>query len=266
MELAHIVILALIQGITEFLPISSSGHLILPSGLLGWPEQGLAFDVAVHIGTLIAVVSYFRRDILQLTNAWCVSAFKQQHSNDSRIAWFVVVATIPAGLVGLLFDGVIETHLRSTLVIASTTIIFGLLLGWSDRSSVVKEKDLSQLTLRIILIVGVAQALALIPGTSRSGITITAALFCGLQRSEAARFSFLLSIPIIILSGAYKSVQLVEMDGANWMDMALGAFFSAISAFVCIHYFLKFINNIGMMPFVVYRLVLGGFLLFWSLS
>lgn len=266
MDIFHIVVLALIQGITEFLPISSSGHLILPSGLWGWPEQGLAFDVAVHIGTLAAVVAYFRQDIRQLIQAWCLSTFKRQHSDNSRIAWFVVLATVPAGLAGLLFGDFIENNLRTTLVIALTTIVFGVLLGWSDRSAIPKEKSLVELTVGIVLIIGIAQAIALIPGTSRSGITITAALFCGLQRNDAARFSFLMSIPIIVLSGGFKALDLFHEVDVNWMDMALGALFSAISAFICIHYFLKFINNIGMMPFVIYRLLLGAFLLFWSLS
>lgn len=266
METFHIVILALIQGITEFLPISSSGHLILPSGLLGWPEQGLAFDVAVHVGTLAAVVGYFRQDIWNMIQAWCASTFKQQHSEDSRTAWYVVLATIPAGLAGLLFDDLIESTLRTTFVIAITTIGFGLLLGWADRGAEHKSKTLADLTIGIVLIIGIAQAMALIPGTSRSGITITAALFCGLHREPAARFSFLMSIPIIVLSGGYKGLQLLEVANVNWWDMALGAVLAGVSAFLCIHYFLKFISNIGMMPFVIYRLLLGGFLLYWSLT
>lgn len=266
MDIFHIIILALIQGITEFLPISSSGHLILPSGLLGWPEQGLAFDVAVHVGTLSAVVVYFRQDIADLIQAWCASTFKQQHSDNSRLAWFVVLGTVPAGLAGLLFDEFIETHLRTTLVIALTTIIFGVLLGWADRPSIVKNKTLLQLTLGTVLVIGCAQALALIPGTSRSGITITAALLCGLCRTDAARFSFLLSIPIIVLSGGYKGLQLLGENNVNWLDMAIGAGVSAVSAFICIYYFIKCINAIGMMPFVIYRLVLGVFLLVWSFS
>jgi len=266
MEVLHIIVLALIQGVTEFLPISSSGHLILPSGILGWPEQGLAFDVAVHVGTLVAVVTYFRRDISSMIYAWCLSTCKQQHSDDSRIAWYVILATVPAGLVGLSFSDYIEANLRTTVVIALTTIIFGMFLGWADHRSVEKNKALTQLTVKIVLIIGLAQALALIPGTSRSGITITAALFCGLQRDAAARFSFLMSIPIIVLSGGFKAVELLDASHVQWVDMALGAFVSAVSAFVCIHYFLKCINKIGMMPFVVYRLLLGGFLLFWSLG
>lgn len=270
METLHIIILAIIQGITEFLPISSSGHLILPKEILAWPEQGLAFDVAVHLGTLAAVLIFFRQDIINITSAWFLSLgrknLSQTQQNDSRLAWYIVLATIPAGIAGLLLDDIIETHLRTTLVIAITTILFGIILGIADRNGDSKTKDLTQITITIALIIGCAQAIALIPGTSRSGITITAALLCGFARQPAARFSFLLSIPIIVLSAGYKGLQLLELPEVNWNDLFLGIIISAISAFICIHYFLKFINSIGMMPFVVYRLLLGCFLLFWAFS
>ncbi len=261
MELFHIIILSLIQGVTEFLPISSSGHLLLPKELLGWPDQQLAFDVAVHLGTLIAVMAYFRKDIANLLVGWTNSVVKRQHSEDSKIAWYLILATIPAGLFGLAFDNIIEAHLRTTLVIAISTIVFGVLLGMADRNGNTGTKDLAALTLTTVLIIGFAQALALIPGTSRSGITITAALFCGFNRMSAARFSFLLSIPIILLSGAYESVKLFQVGNVAWFDLFLGAVLSCVSAMVCIHYFLRFINKIGMMPFVIYRLLLGCFLL-----
>ena len=264
MDTIHIIVLALIQGVTEFLPISSSGHLILPSGLLGWPDQGLAFDVAVHVGTLLAVVAYFRHDIVNISGAWLSDFYKSEQSPNSQLGWYIILATIPAGLAGLIFNDFIETHLRTTLVIALTTIFFGLLLGWADhigQSS--KRHDLTQLTISLVLIIGCAQAIALIPGTSRSGITITAALFCGLHRQSAAQFSFLLAIPIIILSGGYKALQLLDDPIASWNDLLLGIAVSAISAFICIFYFMKFINRIGMIPFVIYRLVLGGGLLIW---
>jgi undecaprenyl-diphosphatase len=266
MDLLHIIVLSLIQGITEFLPISSSGHLLLPKGLLGWPEQGLAFDVAVHVGTLTAVVIYFRKDISIIINDWTQSVLGRGHTNNSRLAWYIVLGTIPAGLAGLLFDSLIETYLRTTLVIALTTIIFGLLLGYADRSADQQRGQITDLTIKIVLIIGCAQALALIPGTSRSGITITAALLCGLNRDSAARFSFLLSIPVILLSGGFKTVQLLDLPSVNWGDIFLGVVLSAISAFLCIHYFLKFINHIGMMPFVIYRMLLGSFLLIWALN
>ena len=177
MDLIQILVLAVIQGLSEFLPISSSAHLILPSELLGWPDQGLAFDVAVHVGSLAAVIMYFRRDIAALIAAFFASAVKGQHSAESRLCWYIVLGTIPVGLSGLWFDELIEQHLRSIAVIAATTIFFGLLLGMADRRA--KESHgLDKLTWRSALWIGLAQALALIPGTSRSGITMTAALAC----------------------------------------------------------------------------------------
>ncbi|MEO0443374.1 MAG: undecaprenyl-diphosphate phosphatase [Pseudomonadota bacterium] len=266
MEFLHIIVLALIQGITEFLPISSSGHLLLPAALLGWPEQGLAFDIAVHVGTLTAVVVYFRQDMIAMLTQWFGSLRGQGHTANSRLAWFILLATGPAALFGLLLGDLIEAYLRTTLVIAITTIGFGLLLGWADRWRHHKPIELTHMTISLALIIGCAQALALIPGTSRSGITITAALFCGFSRDAAARFSFLLAIPIILLSGGYKALQLLALPQVNWGDLLWGAILSAVSAFLCIHYFLRFINQIGMMPFVIYRLILGGILLFWALT
>ena len=200
MDAIQVILLALIQGLTEFLPISSSAHLILPAQLLGWVDQGLAFDVAVHVGSLLAVVIYFRRDIGNIVLAW-LKALNGPATEDSRLGWFIIWATVPAGLVGLLFNDLIEAHLRSVAVIAATTLIFGLLLGVADKRSS-KRQSLSDITLKQALWIGCAQALALIPGTSRSGVTMTAALFLGLTRQAAARFSFLLSIPIITPRGA----------------------------------------------------------------
>lgn len=270
MDTLHIIWLALVQGLTEFLPISSSAHLILVPQLLGWPDQGLAFDVAVHLGTLIAVVAYFRQDIVTLFFAWCRSAgalvgmnggATAAHTPDSRLAWGVILGTIPAGLVGLAFKDVIEVHLRSPLVIAATTIIFGLVLWYADRRSKLVRDELS-LGWGDFLVIGAAQALALIPGTSRSGITITAGLLLGLTREAAARYSFLLSIPIIVLSGLGVTKDLVEStEPVDWMALGLGTFIAAVSAFACIHFFLAFINRLGMLPFVIYRLALGVLLL-----
>ncbi|MFA5631592.1 MAG: undecaprenyl-diphosphate phosphatase [Porticoccaceae bacterium] len=260
MSLLQIIVLALIQGITEFLPISSSAHLILPSALLGWPDQGLAFDVAVHVGTLGAVLIYFRNDVRNLVVAWCKSTFAKQHSDDSRIAWLIVLATIPTGIAGLLFNDFVEEHLRSLLVIAMTTIVFGLLLGAADKFSA-RNLRMEKLNWRHALLIGIAQAIALIPGTSRSGITLTMALALGYERVSAARFSFLLSIPIIVLSGAYKAVELLQLNSVPWGDIMLAAIIAGITAYICIHAFLAWINRIGMMPFVWYRLLLGLFLI-----
>jgi len=259
-SLLQVVVLAIIQGLTEFLPISSSAHLILPSAVLGWPDQGLAFDVAVHVGTLIAVLSYFRKDLKRLICAWCGQCFRGNPSAEGRLGWAIILATIPAGIAGLLFDNFIETHLRSIMVIALTTIGFGLLLGVADQRST-KTKTLDTLGWKQALIIGVAQALALIPGTSRSGITMTAALALGFDRVTSARFSFLLSIPIIVLSGGFKGVELLGATAVPWGQIVLAVALSAITAYCCIYTFLAWVDRVGMMPFVWYRLILGVVLL-----
>jgi undecaprenyl-diphosphatase len=261
MELWHIIVLAVIQGLTEFLPISSSAHLILPSQILGWPDQGLAFDVAVHVGTLAAVVWYFRKEVVRLTVAWAGDTARGRVRQDSGLAWAVIAGTIPAGLAGLLLNDFIESSLRSGLVIAASTIGFGLVLWWSDAVGR-RARELPSLTMKDAVIIGLAQALALIPGTSRSGITITAALFLGFGREAAARFSFLLSIPLILAAGLLKTLELVEQGGTtDWAAIALGAALSFVSAVICIHLFLTFLERLGLMPFVIYRMVLGVLLI-----
>lgn len=256
MTIFHILLLAVVQGVTEFLPISSSAHLILPSALLDFPDQGLAFDVAVHVGTLIAVIWYFRTDIKGLISAWVANCVTGKKTEESQLAWMVLIATVPAGLVGLVVSDLVETYLRSVTVIATTTILFGLLLGLADAFSS-QQRNLKTIKWTDALSIGFAQALALIPGTSRSGITITAGLALGLDRVSAARFSFLMSIPIILLSGGYKGIGLLALEGVPWLEITLGATVSALTAYACIHVFLTWVNRVGMMPFVWYRLVLG---------
>lgn len=256
----HTVVLALIQGLTEFLPISSSAHLILPSRLLGWPDQGLAFDVGVHVGTLAAVLFYFRQEVWRIAGAW-LNSCRGQHDDDSRLGWLVLLATLPAVVCGGLFHGLIDQYGRSILVIAGTTLVFGALLGWADlRSS--RSSSLASLGWRSALLIGCAQAVALIPGTSRSGITITAALLLGYDRQSAARFSFLLSIPVILAAGALKTRELIQVGSdAPWLMIGSGALLAALSALACIWLFLKWLDRIGMLPFVIYRLLLGILLL-----
>jgi len=261
MDLLNIIALALLQGLTEFLPISSSAHLILLPIIANWQDQGLAFDVAVHVGTLTAVMFYFRHTLKTLTADWLKSITAQQTQGDSKLAWAVLFGTIPVGLAGLLLGDWIETALRSPLVIATTTIVFGLLLGWADRQGQ-RVRSEHQLNWRDILFIGIAQAIALIPGTSRSGITITAGLMLGLTREAAARFSFLLSIPVILLAGGLKTIELVQSGlRVDWTALISGAIFSAVSAYLCIFLFLKMLDRVGMMPFVIYRLILGALLL-----
>ncbi len=266
MTLFEIIILAIIQGITEFLPISSSAHLILPSELLGWDNQGLAFDVAVHVGSLLAVMIYFRQDIANMLVAWFQSGFSKQQTDNSRLAWWVIIATLPAVMIGFAAKDFIEVYARSALVIACTTIVFGLLLWYADVKAK-QHKNIYQLTWRSALFIGLAQAIALIPGTSRSGITMTAGLMLGMDRQSAARFSFLLSIPVILGAGLLATLDLVKADQAvDWASLFYGIGLSFVSAYACIYLFLSWISRIGMLPFVIYRLILGAVLLgfvFW---
>lgn len=254
-------ILAFIQGVTEFLPISSSAHLLLPSLLLGWPDQGLTFDVAVHAGSLTAVIIYFRLDLMRLTRAWLGSVISRSFSTDSRLAWLLLLATIPAGLAGLLLNDYVENYARAIGVIAFTSIVFGGLLYWSDLRGK-KQSDIDTLTWRGAIIIGCAQMLALIPGTSRSGVTMMAALFCNLTREAAARFSFLLSIPIIFATGILKTVELAgsSLPLSGWLTLLYAIVVSGSVAYACIHYFLRLIGRIGFLPFVIYRILLGLFL------
>ena len=262
MTLIQIIVLALVQGLTEFLPISSSAHLILVPVLSDWPDQGLAFDVAVHVGTLSAVVWYFRHEVIRMTNDWLRSCRQRQQVGESRLAWAVIWGTVPVVVAGLLLHDLVDTVLRSPLVIAWATIGFGLLLWLADVVGP-QQRNEHRLAWRDVVVIGVAQALALIPGTSRSGITMTAGLFMGLTRQAAARFSFLLSIPTILLAGGYKGLKLLkEPLMVDWLAMGVGIALSAVTAYVCIHLFLQLLERIGMFPFVLYRLVLGGVLLY----
>jgi undecaprenyl-diphosphatase len=250
------IVLALVQGLTEFLPISSSAHLVIPHLLLGWPDQGLAFDVAVHIGTLSAVIFYYREDLSKMAHAWTGSLAGGDTSKDSALVWYLALATIPAGLVGFLGADFIAAHLRTLPVIASTTAVFGLLLGFADRR--VGFGPVRTMTLSVALLIGLAQAFAPIPGVSRSGVTITAALLLGLPRQDAARFSFLLSIPIIASAGLLMLIDLIGSAAeVDWVAIAIGVVVSGLSAYLCIAWFLRLLDRIGMMPFVYYRLGLA---------
>ncbi|ADH86771.1 undecaprenyl-diphosphate phosphatase [Desulfurivibrio alkaliphilus] len=265
MDLLQIIILAVVQGLTEFLPISSSAHLILVPVFTDWPDQGLSFDIAVHLGSLGAVLYYFRRELAEMSRDWCRSLQRRQLVGESRLAWAVLLGTIPVGLAGLALKGLVENEWRSPVVIGLSLIGFGLLLAWSDWKHK-NGRDEHSLSWKDVAIIGCAQALALIPGTSRSGITMTAALFLGLSREAASRFSFLLSIPVIILAIGLEVLTLLGSDEVvEWGSLLLGTILAGLAAYLCIHYFLAFIRRIGMQPFVVYRLLLGMVLLylFW---
>jgi undecaprenyl-diphosphatase len=228
---------------------------------MGWSDQGLYFDMALHVGTLTAVLLYFRQQLLAMAIDWCRSILPvssgPRHTESSRLAWLILLGTLPAGICGLFAKPFVETYLRSPLVIAVTTIVFGILLWLAWRFSSRRLNEY-QLTVWDALLIGMAQAVALIPGTSRSGITITMGLARGLGAQAAARFSFLLSVPIMLASALMLVVDMSgTQDSLVWRDMITGAAVAAISAFFCIHYFLKLISRIGVLPFVIYRLCLG---------
>ena len=257
MDTLQIVVLALVQGLTEILPISSSAHLVLVPALTGWPDQGLSFDVALHIGTAIAIIAYFRSDIGRMINAWLASITQRRLDSDSRLMWGVLLGTIPAGIAGLLFADFVETQLRSPLFIAFTLIIFALLLWLADARGA-RRREVATIGIRDAIIIGFAQAVALMPGVSRSGITMTAGLALGLTRQAAARFSFRLSLPVVLLAGLLKMTDLaMSPEPAHWPTLFFAAALSGIVTYLCIHFFLKFLARAGMLPFVIYRLALG---------
>lgn len=258
----QILVLAIVQGLTEFLPISSSGHLILSPYLFGFDDQGLAFDVAVHLGSLSAVLAYFRHDVWRIAIGWLRAlAPGAPGSGESRLGWAIIVGTVPVVLAGLALKSMVEGDLRAPWVIATTTILFGLLLGWADLRGR-RVRGIGEITLRDALIIGASQVLALIPGTSRSGITMTAGLWLGLNRAAASRFSFLLSIPTILASSLLVTRDLIQSDAAvDWTALGLGVCLSGVTAYLAIHFFLRFIERIGMWPFVAYRLLLGVLIL-----
>ena len=239
-----------------------AGHLVLVPRLLGWSDQGLAFDVAVHVGTLLAVVTYFRKDLLPLLTGLIAFLRGDRQNTWGRLAFNLLVGTIPVGLVGLLAHDFIESQLRSPFVVAFQLAVFGIVLYLVDRSGR-RNRDETTLTLGQALLIGCAQALALVPGTSRSGITMTAGLMLGLTREAAARFAFLLSVPGIALAGGYEGFKFatgVAGESVPVAEMLLGLVVSAVVGYFCIHYFLRFIARIGFLPFTVYRLLLAGFI------
>ncbi|MBH79723.1 MAG: undecaprenyl-diphosphate phosphatase [Gammaproteobacteria bacterium] len=257
MDWLQLILLALIQGVTEFLPISSSAHLVLPALLTDWPDQGLEFDIAVHLGTLTAVVIYFRSDLQQFAVGG-VRRLAGTPNEPATLMMKLAVATLPIAVAGFALQGWVETQARSVLVIALATIGFGLALWWADR----RHGEALELSWAHAWIIGGAQVLALIPGTSRSGITITAALLLGLSRTSAARFSFLLSIPTIFGAALLAVSGLLSAgDDTRWLDMLVGGSVAAVSAFFCISAFVALLERTGMLPYVIYRLVLGSILL-----
>ena len=258
----QIVVLAVVQGLTEFLPISSSGHLVLVPYLIEWTDQGLAFDVAVHAGSLVAVCVFFRGDILGLLRGAGQVLGGDTKLPQASMAIAIGIGTIPAAIAGLLFASWIESNLRDPSVIVVTLSGYGILMALADRYGK-SERVIVGVSIRDAIIIGCAQALSLVPGTSRSGVTITAARVLGFKRQDAARFSFLLSAPVILLATLYKGLELVMGDAAvPWGQLGLGAAVSAVVAYLSIEFFMRFVSRIGLAPFAIYRLALAAVILY----
>ncbi|MBU2677302.1 MAG: undecaprenyl-diphosphate phosphatase [Gammaproteobacteria bacterium] len=258
----QVIVLAIVQGLTEFLPISSSGHLVLVPYLVEWTDQGLAFDVAVHFGSLVAVCVFFREDILGLLRGAAQLLGGNATLPQANMALAIGLGTLPAAVAGLLFASWIEANLRDPAVIVYTLSGYGILMALADRFGK-SERVIASVRIRDALIIGCAQALALVPGTSRSGVTITAARVLGLKRQDAARFSFLLSAPVILLATLFKGFELIMGDTVvPWGQLGLGALVSVIVAYLSIEFFMRFVSRIGLAPFAVYRLALAAVILY----
>lgn len=271
MPIIHAIVLGFVQGFSEFLPISSSGHLLLVPWLFGWDDftgdngdsVKKTFDVALHLGTLVAVLSYFWRDVVVYIREGTRLVFSRQRPTtvEGRLAWFFVLATVPAAAVGALFEDVIDSALGTPFIIAISLIAFGVLLGWADRLG--GTRDLEEFGAADALKVGAAQALALNPGTSRSGITITAGRWLGFDRDSAARISFVMSIPVIAGAVVVKSLGLFtgEIDSDLYVPMLVGIVTSGVSGWIAVWGTLRLIRTRSFMPFVIYRIGLGLFML-----
>jgi undecaprenyl-diphosphatase len=247
------IILGLVQGLGEFLPISSSAHLVLVPWFFGWSDPGLTFDIALHVGTLVAVVLYFWRDWLRLITKGLTDA----KSQDGRLFWCLVLASAPGAIAGYLFEDNATTLFRAPLLIACMLVVMGSLLFWADKSSA-KNIQVEKITLKTGMLIGVSQALAIIPGVSRSGITMTAGLMLGLTREGAARFSFLLSTPIIFGAALVKLPQVISNPALINTSFMTGMLISCMSGMMSIGFLLRYVQTRNFLPFVWYRFVLGA--------
>ncbi|MFW6639335.1 undecaprenyl-diphosphate phosphatase [Nocardiopsis algeriensis] len=258
MSIFEAIVLGLVQGLTEFLPISSSGHLRVISALFGWPDPGAAFTAVSQIGTELAVVVYFRKRIWAIISTWTRSLFKRDLRGDinARMGWYVILGSIPIGVLGLLLEDQIDSVFRDLRLIALNLIIFGVLLGVVDRYAN-KRRTLEDLTASRGLTFGLFQALALIPGVSRSGGTITGGMLLGFKRAEAAEYAFLLALPAVFASGVYKLTDIGGNEYAGWGATIVGTLVAGVVGFVVIAWLMRFISTNSFMPFVYYRVGLG---------
>ncbi len=261
MNLLHALVLGAVQGFTEVLPISSSAHLILIPWLLKWPESGLTFDVALHLGTFLALAAYFRQDIIEMFSSFFEAlASRSLNTPAKRLPFLIIAATVPAAIVGKLFEHQVEDIFRSNpLLIAVFLIVFGILLGVVDIAGR-KRKGLDEIQPASAMTIGLMQCLALIPGVSRSGITITAGLMLGFTRESGARFSFLMSLPIVAGAALLKMLHLLKhgIPAGEGVPMLVGIVTSAVTGYISVAFLLKFVQKRSLSPFVWYRVIAGG--------
>ena len=261
MDLFQSIFLGFLQGLTEFLPISSSAHILIFPALFGWEDPGAAFTAVIQLGTEAAVLLYFRKDLWQIGNTWLASLRRPELRSDlnARMGWYLIAATIPIAILGFAFQDQIETGARNLWLVGSMLIVFGIVLGIADRIGS-RKRTVGDLSVRDGILIGFAQSLALIPGVSRSGATISAGLFLGLQRADAARFSFLLAVPAVVLSGffqLYKILSGEEAVGEPLINVAVATLVSFIVGYAVIAWFLSYLTRNSFALFVGYRVVLG---------
>lgn len=262
MDLFQSIILGILQGLTEFLPISSSGHILILPALLGWEDPGAAFTAVIQLGTEAAVLIYFRKDLWQIAKAWVASLRRPELRGEinARMGWYLIIATIPISILGLAFQDQIETAARNLWIVGAMLIVFGLILGLADRIGT-RKREVVDLSFRDGVVIGLAQSLALIPGVSRSGATISAGLFLGLNRRAAARFAFLLAIPAVVLSGFYQLYKLLsgkETFDEPMLNIAVATVVSFVVGYAVIAWLLRYLGNHSMAIFVWYRVIVGA--------
>ncbi len=262
MDLFQSIILGILQGLTEFLPISSSGHILILPAILGWEDPGAAFTAVIQLGTESAVLIYFRKDLWNIAKTWLASLRRPELRGDlnARMGWYLIIATIPISVLGLAFQDQIETAARNLWIVGSMLIVFGLILGLADKVGT-REREVDNLSFRDGVLIGLAQSLALIPGVSRSGATISAGLFLGLNRRAAARFAFLLAIPAVVLSGFYQLYKLLsgkETFDEPMFNIAVATIVSFIVGYAVIAWLLRYLTTHSMAIFVWYRVIVGA--------
>lgn len=262
MDLIQSIILGFLQGLTEFLPISSSGHILIVPAILGWEDPGAAFTAVIQLGTEAAVLIYFRKDLWNIANAWLASLRNPERRSElnARMGWYLIAATIPIGILGLAFEDQIENAARNLWLVGSMLIVFGIVLGLADNVGS-RKRDVGDLSIRDGILIGLAQSLALIPGVSRSGATISAGLFLGLERAAAARFSFLLAIPAVVISGLFQLYGILsgeEAVGEPILNVVVATLVAFVVGYAVIAWLLRYLSNNSFAIFVGYRLLLGS--------